>query len=149
MTSAAGESLIYRPYLDSDVNFIRSSWANSYYKGVTNHKAVSPEDFHSFHRKLIDRFFSRPSATVIVVHLENEPNIIMGWIAVEIISTHLVIHYIYIKNSFKQEGLIDELIKRVNSKQKPVLTTHLTDKAKRIMKKSNKYRDFIYIAHLT
>lgn len=148
MTSVAGESLVYRPYISDDVNFIRSSWANSYYKGVIAHKVITPQEFHHFHRPVIDRFFNRPTSTAIVVHLDGEPNVIMGWIAVEVLITHLVIHYVYIKESFKKEGLLSELIDRVNSKNLPVIHTHLTDKAKRIMKQDFKYRDYKYIPHL-
>lgn len=149
MTNEAGTSLIYRPYSESDIPFIRSSWANSYYKGCTNHKDIDPQEFHRMHRLLIDRFFERSNGTVVVVHFENEPDIIMGWIAVEIISTHMIIHYVYIKNSFKQMGILDNLIKRVNSKNKPIIITHLTDKARRIIQNNQKYRDCKYIPHLT
>jgi len=140
MTSLAGESLIYRPYGEDDIPFIRSSWANSYYKGCTDHKAVATEDFHSFHRPLQDRFFKKPTATVIIAHEESEPDIIIGWIAVEVISTHLLVHYVYIKNTFKGENLLKGIIERVNTKRRPVIITHLTDKARRIIKREPKYQ---------
>jgi len=149
MTSLAGESLTYRPYGEDDIPFIRSSWANSYYKGCNDHKGISPEDFHSFHRPLQNRFFDKPTATVIIAHEETEPDIIVGWIAVELISTHILIHYVYIKNTFKGEDLLKSIIDKVNVKKRPVIITHLTDKAKRIIKREPKYQSFIYIPHLT
>ncbi len=149
MTTEAGESLVYRPYKENDIPFIRSSWANSYYKGVSKHKSISPNEFHNYHRQIINRFFERSQATVIIVHHESEPDLIIGWIAVELISTHLIIHYVYIKNTFKHESnILENLIKRVNNKNQNVLVTHLTDKAERIIKSNNKYKSFRFVPHL-
>lgn len=150
MTSEAGdEGLVYRPYYENDIAFIRSSWSNSYFKGCRHHKTVTPEEFHKFHRPLIDRFFDRPTATIIVVHGESEPDTIIGWIAVEILSTHLLIHYVYIKNTFKHEKLLQKIIRKVNAKNQPVFISHLTDKFKRIIRSNPKYAEYIYLPHLT
>jgi hypothetical protein len=152
MTTEAGDGLVYRSYCEDDIAFIRSSWANSYYKGSSSNKAISPEDFHKFHRPLIDRFFSRETATVIICHAEGEENLIIAWIAVEVLSTHLVIHYVYVKNTFKCEGfhISTKLVEKVNAKNKPIIFTHLTDKAIKIMQSNQqKYKRFIYIPHLT
>ena len=138
--------LVYRSYGPEDIPFVRSSWANSFFKGVDAHKALTPKEFHSFHRKTIDRFFEKPMATVIIVHLENEPNIIMGWIAVELLIEFLIVHYIYIKGDFQKLTLATRLIKRVNSKNQSIIITHLTDKASRILKHQKK--ELTYIPHL-
>lgn len=151
MNTEAGEkdSLVYRPYTTNDINFIRSSWANSFYKGCDVHKILTANEFHKFHRPTIDRFFERPTATLIVVHEESEPDLILAWIAVEILISHLIIHYIYTRHSFKNISLTTDLIKRVNVKNKPIVFTHLTDKARSIIRNNHiKYRNYSYIPHL-
>ena len=140
--------LIFRPYTELDIPFIRSSWANSYYKGCDDHKLIPHEEFHTYHRKLIDRFFERTTSAVIIVHFEEEPEVIMGWIAVELLTNCLAIHYIYIKSTFKKEGIMAAMIDKVNGKKANIIVTHLTDKAKRILNNHPKYRDFKFIPHL-
>lgn len=141
----ADSNLVYRPYCADDVAFVYSSWGRSYYKGSGAHKQISPDEFHSFHRPIIDKFFSRPAATVIVVHHADEPSVIIGWIAVEILQTKLMIHYIYIKATFRRRGLLWEMINRIDP-VKPIVFTHLTTRFARIMARNpDKYQRFKYL----
>lgn len=141
----ADQNLVFRPYVESDMPFIYSSWSRSFYEGSGAKKHISPQEFHGHHRPTIDKFFSRPYATVIVVHHADEPDIILGWIAVEVLETKLVIHYAYIKSSFRRIGLLWELIRRVDKGQ-PIIFTHMTDRFSRIMARNHdKYKRFTYL----
>lgn len=139
---------ILRPYSVEDLAFIRSSWANSYYDGNKDHKLIPPQDFHNSHRALIDRFFQRPTSTVIIACNPNDINHILGWIAIEILPSAAVVHYVYVKQAFKGEKLASKLLSNVPT-NKPIVITHMTERASRILaKKYLKYKDFKYMPHL-
>lgn len=145
MALEADPSLVYRPYSIEDIPFIYSSWGSSYYKGSGAHKQISPTEFHALHRSAIDHFFSRSTATIIVVNHVDEPSVILGWIAVEIFESKLVIHYVYVKSLFRRQGFLWNLIDRIDL-QKPILYTHLTDRFSKIMARNpSKYKRFTYL----
>lgn len=145
--SQEADGLVYRPYVAEDIPFIYSSWGHSYYddaKAKRQH-CPSPTEFHSIHRPVIDHFFARPTATVIVVHHVDEPSVIIAWIALEDLKDSLAIHYIYIKGMFRRRGLLSRLINRVDQK-KPIIITHMTDRVSRIMNRNpDKYKRFTYL----
>lgn len=124
----------FRPHSGEDMPFLHDSWGSSYFKGTNAHKHLSPEEFHSFHRPLRERFFSKPNTCVIVCTPSDDPWLILGWIAVEKIATGLILQYIYVKGAFKTQGIAEQLIKRAIPTA-PVFFTHLTERAARIMSK--------------
>lgn len=139
---------IYRPLNAEDLSFLHHSWATSYYQGSAAYKLISPAEFHSYHRPLRERFFSKPNTTVIVCSPSTNPWQIIGWIAVEVIPSALILHYIYVKSAYKREGIAKQLIKRALP-TKPVVFTHLTKHAAQIMSaKQDQTADLKYIPHL-
>lgn len=146
MTQEADTSVLsLRPYNQDDIPFIQSSWGSSYYKGANYIKHMSPKDFHFFHRPIREAFFNRPETTAIVCSPSIDPYLIMGWIAVEKLHDHrgIILHYLYVKEAFKQQGIADHLINGVLKDKDPILCTHRTEKADRIMSRNkDKYRRF-------
>lgn len=150
---AAGlKEYAFRPYINDDLNFIQSSWGSSYYTGANYNTLLSSDEFHRFHRPIRESILKRPSATTIVCCAEKDPNLILGWIAIErlIKAQILLIHYLYVKEAFKKMGIGTELIKAVSEHLKrPVLYSHLTERAQEITKTNKpKYLRFIYTPHL-
>lgn len=138
----------FRPYSVSDIPCIRSNWANSFYKGNQNHKLIPPHDFHMAHRSIIDRFFMRPTATIIVCSRAGDPDLILGWIALEILPSATLIHYIYVKFTYKGQKLTRELLSKI-PKDKPIIATHMTEKASRIMgAKHENFKEWNFIPHM-
>lgn len=84
----------------------------------------------------------------IVCASNNDPTLILGWIVVETPYEErgLILHYIYVKEAFKREGIGTELFNRAIV-SKPVLFTHLTEKASKILIHKNKDK-MRYIPHL-
>lgn len=141
-------SVIFRPHTSEDMNFLHDSWGSSFYKGCKSHKLLSPDEFHSFHRPIRERFFSKSNTCVIVAAPDNNPWQILGWIAVEQIPSGLILQYLYMKSALKGEGLSKELIKRALPSS-PVFYTHLTDRASRILaSKYDQFQGFHYIPTL-
>ncbi len=127
----------FRPYLPTDIPFIHSSWGASYFEGVRGHKQLNEVEFHSHHRPIREKALNNPNCAAIVCCSKNDPDHIIGWILVEKPneSPYIVLHYLYIKNTFQREGIGKELLKAALP-IRPVLYTHATDKSKRIMKEN-------------
>lgn len=148
MVDAEAEAFTFRPYTQDDIPFIGSSWASSYHRGNIAHKRLTPEDFHAFHRPIRERFFGRPSTAVIVCTPSDDPWLILGWVAVEQVSTGLILQYLYVKAAFKGQGIAAELIRRAIPRT-PVFFTHLTDRAEKIMsKKPERFLGYQFTPHL-
>ncbi len=140
----------FRPYIENDVNFIQSSWGNSYYTGGMIRLHLSPQEFHEFHRPIRTNFFMRPTATAIVCVWKKDPSLIIGWIAVEKPkkSPGLILHYLYVKQAFKHEGVAQKLLKMALP-DRPVLYTHSTERAQRLMRKHGElFTEFVFAPHL-
>lgn len=141
---------IFRPYVLEDRAFIESSWASSYYSACKIKDILSPGDFHKFHRPLRERFFERPSATVIVVSPSWDPSFIIGWAAVEIVPNGSLLHYVYIKSAYRKEwGLFEKLLKNALPRG-TVIYTHLTHRFGGILKNNpDEFKEFSFCPHLT
>jgi len=140
--------LTFRAHTAEDLPFILDSWGRSYLSGVKAHKLLSSDEFHSFHRPIRERFFSKPNTCVIVCSPESDDPLILGWIAVEVIASGQICHYLYTKSAFKNGKIAHELIQRV-LRTPTIFYTHQTDRAKHIM--NNKPKDFqswLYTPHL-
>lgn len=140
----------FRPYVQEDVNFIQSSWGNSYWQGNNNKPFLSSNEFHSFHRPIRTRILQKPSATAIICVLEKDPNAILGWVLVEKLdsSDALILHYLYVKEAVKREGIATELIKRALPTD-AVIFTHLTEVGREIrQKRASVCWNWKFIPHL-
>lgn len=138
-----------RPYTEDDIPLIQSSWGSSYYKGANYHHYLSPQEFHRFHRPIREAYFKRPTAAVIVATAKDDPTQILGWIALEKVNQALVVHYIYVKQIYKNLKIASDLLETTTAKHQSVLFTHLTEKAARIMDKhSYRYNHLFFAPHL-
>ena len=137
----AEKSYFFRPYTSDDVSFIHSSWGKSYFSGACYNLSYSPQELEEFHRPLRDKFFASPTATVIICASKEEPTLIIGWIAVENANI-FTLHYVYVKSVFKDEGIALDMIKAVVP-EGPVIYTHLTEKAHKILlRRKDQFRNF-------
>lgn len=138
----------FRPYTKEDVNFIQSSWGHSYYKGSDFSDYMSPTTFHYHHRPIRERILSKDNVAIIVCVANTNENQIIGWICVETLhdTKQLIVHYVYVKELYKGEGIANDLFNRAVT-SRPVFVSHLTDKALRILSKKSR-DDFYYAPHL-
>lgn len=133
------------------MNFLMDSWGSSYFKGVRAHRRLTSEEFHAFHRPIRERFFAKPNACVIVACSPADEWFILGWIAVERISSGLILHYIYVRATGKKLGIASELVARALP-SRPVFYAHLTERAAKVIAKaertSTRLDQFIHIPNL-
>jgi hypothetical protein len=138
-----------RPYKESDLNFIQNSWGASYYKGADYLDYLSPKEFNSKHRPIREELLKKPTIACIIACDSQDEDLILGWILVEKPKGKgLLLHYLYVKEAFKGEGISEELIKKALP-EKPILVTHMTDRARKIIKKKKEFfKDYYYAHHL-
>ncbi len=145
------KAYFFRPYTKDDIPFIQNSWGNSYYKGALYCDFMSPKEFHFHHRPIRERFFEKPTAAVIVCVATNDTNLIIGWAAVEkpLKTNAMILHYVYVKEAFKKEGISTELLSMSLGKVDLVFLTHVTERAAKIMnRRSHKFTNFWFTPHL-
>lgn len=129
-----------RPYKPSDLNFIQNSWGSSYYKGAEFLDYSTPKEFNDLHRPKREQILDDPTTAVLVCCGKEDEDLILGYIILQKSPEGLLIHYIYVKQAFKGEGISEELLKQIKG---PVLVTHMTDKAMKIIsKKQSRFKDF-------
>lgn len=123
----------FRAYINDDIPFIMSSWGKSFYKGRSFKTFLSPSEFTALHRPVTKAFFSRPTSTVILCVSEKDPSLIMGWAAIEkAVRPGIILHYVYVKEAFKKEGIASQLLAKALPIN-PVYYTHLTSRASYLM----------------
>lgn len=134
-----------RPYRASDINLIQNSWSSSYYKGAEYVGFMSPKEFNQQHRPIREEILRRPSATIIVACNSKDEDLILGWVLVEKREEPgIVLHYLYVKEAFKGWDVSDELLKKALP-DKPIMVTHMTDRARKIIgKKKALFKDYVY-----
>jgi hypothetical protein len=134
-----------RPYRPSDLNFILNSWGASYYKGADYIDFLSPREFNEKHRPIREEILSRPNAAVLIACGTQDEDLILGWILVEKPKKGIILHYIYVKEAFKGEGISDELLKKALPIT-PILVSHMTDRARKIIRKKKDYfKDYYFL----
>lgn len=140
----------FRPYRQLDIPLIQNSWSQSYYKGADFQKYLSPREFNSHHRPIREAILNKPSMAIIVAHAPDDEDLILGWVLVErpYKAKGLYLHYIYVKEAFKGLDIgLDLLEKAIPQSESPVMVTHMTDKARKILKKKQSdkaFKDFVY-----
>lgn len=113
----------------SDINFIYATWLRSFRYGSTLGKSLTNTVFFFEYNKVIDNLLSK--STVLVACLENDEEIVFGYIVYE----EDIIHYVFIKESFRQMGIAKMLVKQFLVL--PDKCTHETFIADAIIKKYN------------
>lgn len=143
---AAG--LSFRTHTEEDLPFLHSSWGSSYYDGTQAKKYLNPDEFHAYHRPIRERFFERRTKHITICTPDDDAWHILGWAATEQRANCQILHYLYVKSAFKCQGIAEALLKRACPKG-PILFTHLTDRAARIMaKKHSEFEGFIHVPNL-
>jgi len=135
----AVELFSIRPYCKEDLNFIQNSWGASYYKGADYIDYLSPKEFNEKHRPIREQILNKPNIALLIACNNQDQDHILGWILVEKPKTKgIIFHYLYVKEAFKGEGISDELLKKA-LKDKPILVTHMTDRARKIIRKKKEF----------
>ena len=130
-------------YLE-DVNFIFATMLKSYRHASTFARKISNDVFYKYHRAFLDSCLKRPNSQVLIAHPKGEPDVILGYLLTEKRDTgENVIHYTYVKKSFRQMGVARALWQKLDKQDYTI--THYTVDADWITKK---YSNLIYNPYL-
>lgn len=141
---------LFRPYLHDDIPFIQSAWGTSYYNEGYGNTLLSLKEFHGRHRPIREAILSKPNIAVIVCCSKEDKDTLLGFSIIEKPeeSPLIILHYIYVKSDFRDKGLGKELLFKA-IKLRPVLYTHLTMGASKILRRRSSDLDrFIYTPHI-
>jgi hypothetical protein len=109
------DDIIIRLGCDKDLSFIYHSWLNSFYKSffIQNYKHHTFNDkvemlalknaFMASHRKKISGLLQR--SNIHMLHPLGQPDDLIGYAVFEAAKDGLLLHYIYLKNIFRQMGI--------------------------------------------
>ena len=68
-------------------------------------------EYHERQKKKIEVITARPDVAILVACEIDKPNHIFGWIVFEMGETAGLLHYVYVKESFRKFGLCHEMLK--------------------------------------
>src|ERR1700677_5174971 len=123
-------------YLE-DIPCIFATLLRSYRYASTFARKISNDVFYKYHHLFLDSCLKRPNSRVMVAHPKGEPDVILGYLLSETREDGTeVIHYTYVKRSFRQLGVAKALWATLN-KEKKYTITHYTVDADWIVKKYN------------
>lgn len=94
----------------ADLNFIYSSWLKSYLSSKDN---VEKRDYFKTETAKIDDVLSREGAKVLMAVSVDDENLIFGYVVAEILPKVNYLHYIYVKQVFRELGIARALVGEV------------------------------------
>ena len=100
-----------------DISFVYSTWLKSYKHGSPLTKYTKRELFFEVHQRILDELLSK--SKVIIACKDDDEDLIFGYIVFE---PHIM-HYVYVKEPFRNYGIGKRLIQEVKT---PFQTSHLT-----------------------
>lgn len=98
--------LQYRGATEKDINFILNSWLVSFRKSK---RWTNDGIYWKKQQRLIASLASH--ATVIICCDQEKPEYVIGWICGEHIGSELRVHYVYVKQGYRDLGIGRELLK--------------------------------------
>lgn len=115
----------YRPGSADDLNLVYSSWLKEYRRSKAT-RFIPDELYFTYQKNLIDHILQHSSATIICD--PEDPKFIYGYIIFQYLNDHLLIHWMYIKNNFREFGLARDLITHLepHAKTKTIYISHLS-----------------------
>jgi GNAT superfamily N-acetyltransferase len=95
---------------DSDqCSLVVSSWSSSYKKSYSA-GAIHTDDWAGIWHKQATRHLARPGATTILAYEATDPSFLYGWIAGDTTEPTPIVFYVYVKESFRREGIATRLV---------------------------------------
>jgi len=135
MKSEKSLPMTLRPAVEEDINFLFSSWLKSY-RASNFAKGVSNTVFFGEHHKAVEELLK--TSTVLIACNNKDLTDIYGYICAEEIDNVFVVHYIYIKHTYRMFGITKALMEALgHSKDKAGMCTHMTRSGERIAIKYN------------
>jgi len=135
-------SVRLRPIIEDDTAFIFNSWLKSYRFSHFGEK-ITNTIYFAEHHKVIERLID--NSKVLVACNPEEPSQVYGYIIGEEVDGIFVLHFIYVKHTFRNMGVGKTLLDAWgHNKEKAGVYTHHTRMADKLAAKYN----FVYHPYL-
>lgn len=134
-----------RPFDKDDTAFVFQSWLKDYRRNSPFAKHIRSSDFFLYHHKILERIFERETSQTLIACDPETPKVIWGHITIERIPGLDLIHYIYVKDSFRGYGIGKKLFDSTNINANKIIYTHETYWLKNIIEKYKKARYIPYL----
>lgn len=109
---AAGSIKIqFRFAAKEDESFIYNSWLKSF-RDSDSVKHITNTVFYKRHHALIEKLMTK-SSVLLAVNPE-DPSQIMGYVCFDVIDDVLLLHYVYVKQTYRSLNVATSLLKAVN-----------------------------------
>lgn len=99
---------VIRSAKPEDISFIYSSWLKSYKHGSSIGKSVRTSIFFNNYREIVDVLLER--SNILVACLPDSPDVILGYIVYESIESMHILHYAFVKESFRYLNICNFLV---------------------------------------
>lgn len=117
-------SVRIRPALEADVPFIFSTWLRSYRDSIFAAN-ISTTVYYAEHHKVVEKLLK--SSEVYIACADDDISELYGFICGQKIDGILVIHYCYVKHSFRRLGIGMQLLNMFDyDPSKASIYTHMT-----------------------
>lgn len=125
----------YRAATAEDANFIFNSWLKSYRYSQFS-RLIANEVYYTEHHKILESLVKE--CKVIVACNQDDPSQIYGYICAGELDGFLVVHYVYVKHSFRNMGIGKSLLNVFDhDPSTAAIYTHNTRIADRLAPKYN------------
>lgn len=104
------DKLMVRPKTDNDMSFIYSSWLRSNRGSVMSTKIPNNTYYHE-HKKVINFLLKEREISIDILCSKDDPDHILGFISYE----NGIIHFLYIKYSYRKMGFANFLLEKVSN----------------------------------
>lgn len=122
--------IILRQNLKDDTNFILNSFMKSFRDNEQN-KHIANRFYYDVLQAKLKRVLEQKDRAFVACNAE-DPEQIFGYILYKKTADSLIIDYVYVKDIFRQQGLANALIAKVQPAQyKDVINTTLADTARK------------------
>lgn len=111
------ESIIHRPVIQEDLNFVYATFLRGLYYGNEYYSAVDKRVFMDNYKKIIDyRINNQPGIDITVAVLKSDPTVIVGYVMTDT-ARHSVV-WVFVKKAWRNmgaaRGLVDNSYKEYN-----------------------------------
>lgn len=125
-----------RPATDQDISFIFNSWLKSFRDSGVLSRSVPNTIYFQNHHKILQKILKRSQANIACN--PQDPSQIYGYIVGEYIEGIFILHYVYVKHSFRKMGIGKELLNSFDHDTgNASCCSHLTKMAEKFLLKYN------------
>ncbi len=130
------EKIKLRGATESDMNFIYNSWLKSYKNSLIG-KTMTNDVFFTNHKQVISEILNSPLTSIVVAVSPEDNDQILGFACIETSPSYNVLHYVYVKFTFRKFGIASSIIDGLGGWDRFKFVTHLPKNWKTVSRKHN------------